>query len=66
MGNYKEKNPNVDNTQLERIFPEPGYQIKTRPPITEGHTWRHNIQLQVREEQLSDEAMPIARYIIQN
>jgi hypothetical protein len=29
--------------------------------MTEGHTWKQNIQLRVREEQLADEAMPLAR-----
>ena len=62
MGNYKSKNPNVDNTKLERIYPGGEYLIKTRPPNMEGNTWKHNIQLQVREEQLTDEAMPVARY----
>jgi hypothetical protein len=62
MGNYKTKNKDVDNTKMDRLFPEPkGYCIKTRPPTTEGNAWKHNIKLQVREEQLADEAMPIAR-----
>lgn len=46
------------------MHPEPEYQIKTRPPITEGHTWKQNIQLRIREQQLADEAMPIARYFL--
>lgn len=61
MGNYKTKHKGADATKEERLYPEPKYEIKTRPPITEGHTWKQNIQLRVREEQLADEAMPIAR-----
>jgi hypothetical protein len=61
MGNYKTKHKDADATKEERIYPEPQYEIKTRPPITEGHTWKQNIQLRVREEQLADEAMPVAR-----
>lgn len=30
----------------------------------EGNTWKQNVQLKIREEQLTDEAMPIARYHI--
>jgi hypothetical protein len=48
---------------MDRIFPEEEYVIKTRPPTVEGNTWKQNVQLKIREEQLSDEAMPIARYL---
>ena len=34
--------------------------------MTEGHTWKQNIQLRVREEQLADEAMRIARYTLRH
>ena len=54
MGNYKTKHKDADATKEERLFPEPNYQIKTRPPMTEGHSWKQNIQLRVREEQLAD------------
>jgi hypothetical protein len=49
MGNYKTKNKNVDITQLDRIYPEPNYTIKTRSPTMENNTWKQNIQLKVRE-----------------
>ena len=48
MGNYKTKHKDADATKEERLYPEPKYEIKTRPPITEGHTWKQNIQLRVR------------------
>jgi hypothetical protein len=48
MGNYKTKHKDADATKEERLYPEPRYEIKTRPPITEGHTWKQNIQLHVR------------------
>lgn len=63
MGNYLQKNKNADATKEERIYPEDEYVIKTRPPTMEGNTWKHNVQLKIREEQLIDEAMPVARYI---
>ena len=63
MGNYKSTNPNADATKEARIYPEPsGYTIRTRPPVMEGNTWKQNVQLKIREEQLADEAMPVARY----
>lgn len=62
MGNYKSTHKDADATKEARMHPEPEYQIKTRPPVTEGHSWKQNIQLRIREEQLADEAMPIARY----
>jgi hypothetical protein len=49
MGNYKETHKFVDNTKLDRIYPEPDYQIKTRPPCAVGNTWKVNINLKVRE-----------------
>ena len=65
MGNYKSKNPNADATAEERIYPEPsGYKIRTRPPVMEGNTWKQNVQLKIREEQLADESMPVARYFL--
>lgn len=62
MGNYKVVNKHVDNTKLPRMEPEPNYEVKTRPPITEGNSWKVNLNLRIREEELSDEAMPLARY----
>lgn len=40
MGNYKSTHQNVDNTQLNRIYPEQDYSIKTRPPTMEGNSWK--------------------------
>ncbi len=40
MGNYKSNHKNVDNTKLERLYPEPDYEIKTRRPNMEGNTWK--------------------------
>ena len=61
MGNSRSKKTEVDVTQMERIYPEPKYVIKTRPPNLAGGTWKNNIKLRVREEELMDESMPIAR-----
>ena len=61
MGNYKVVNKNADNTKLARMYPEPDYEVKTRPPASEVNTWRENILMRIREEELSDEAMPLAR-----
>ena len=44
------------------MYPEDEYVIKTRPPTMEGNTWKQNVQLKIREQQLADQAMPIARY----
>ncbi len=50
MGNYKVVNKYVDNTKLPKVEPEPEYQVKTRPPMTEGNTWKINLNLRIREE----------------
>ena len=49
MGNYKSTHKNVDNTKLDRMYPENDYLIKTRPPTMEGNTWKQNVQLKIRE-----------------
>lgn len=49
MGNYKTINQNVDNTKLPRLFPEPEYQIKTKPPVQKGYPWEDNIKVRIRE-----------------
>ena len=49
MGNYKAVHRNVDNTKMPRVYPEPDYEIKTRPPVNVGSSWRQNILMRVRE-----------------
>jgi len=66
MGNYKSANKYVDNTKLPIMEPEENYVIKTRAPCLTNNTWHTNILLRVREEELSDAAMPIARYLFYN
>lgn len=50
MGNYKAVHKNADCTKMPRLYPEPDYEIKTKPPVNAGFTWRENILLRIREE----------------
>lgn len=59
MGTYKSKGIIVDNEKLERIPPEPDYEIKTRSPVI--GSWRENVSRGIRENELKDEAMVLAR-----
>ena len=60
MGSQNTKDRKVDNTQLERLFPEPDYKVTTRTPIS-SVDWKTNIQRGVREDELKGEAYILAR-----
>ena len=47
MGSQNTKNYKADNTQLERMYPEPDYEIKTRTPVA-SNDWKTNISRGVR------------------
>lgn len=49
MGNYKATHKNVNNEELPRIYTEPDYEVKTRPPINSKNNWRMNMLLRIRE-----------------
>jgi hypothetical protein len=59
MGTYKSKGVKGDADKMPRLEPEPNYEIKTRSP--KPTTWKLNILRGKREDDLRNEAYPLAR-----
>ena len=59
MGAYKSKAKKQDIEKLERLKPEPDYEIKTRSPMTKN--WTLNILRGKREDELRNECYPLVR-----
>lgn len=59
MGTYKSKAIKVDAEKLPILEEETEYEVKTRSPMPD--VWKLNLLRGVREDEMKDEAMPIAR-----
>lgn len=59
MGTYKSKGIKVDAEKLPELEEELDYEVKTRPPLPDA--WKLNLLRGIREDELKDKVMPIAR-----